>query len=169
MVVRKGPELNFTRARVDNDGWIGGNIDRAMNGEIDDECRGLKAVQVSPKQVDVEVDLYWRKGFNYFVNTKWSIYADGTIRSRNTIRPVPGKIPWRRKQQPTPVFLSGKFHGQRSLVGFGTWSRKKSEMTEHTRTLSHTHTFTHTHPTVMKDTAAAANKTLQSCLTLCDP
>ena len=87
MVVRKGPELNFTRARVDNDGWIGGNIDRAMNGEIDDECRGLKAVQVSPKQVDVEVDLYWRKGFNYFVNTKYSIYADGTIRSCNTIRP----------------------------------------------------------------------------------
>ena len=87
MVIRKGPELNFTRARVDNDGWIGGNIDRAMNGEIDDECRGLKAVQVSPKQVDVEVDLYWRKGFNYFVNTKYSIYADGTIRSCNTIRP----------------------------------------------------------------------------------
>jgi len=87
MVIRKGPELNFTRARVDNDGWIGGNIDRAMNGEIDDECRSLKAVQVSPKQVDVEVELYWRKGFNYFVNTKYSIYADGTIRSCNTIKP----------------------------------------------------------------------------------
>ena len=28
-----------------------------------------------------------------------------------------GKIPWRRKWQPTPVFLLGKFHGQRSLVG----------------------------------------------------
>ena len=26
------------------------------------------------------------------------------------------KIPWRRKWQPTPVFLPGKFHGQRSLV-----------------------------------------------------
>jgi len=25
-----------------------------------------------------------------------------------------GKIPWRRKKQPTPVFLPGKFHGQRS-------------------------------------------------------
>ena len=25
------------------------------------------------------------------------------------------KIPWRRKRQPTPVFLPGKFHGQRSL------------------------------------------------------
>ena len=32
---------------------------------------------------------------------------------------IPGsKIPWRRKWQPTPVFLPGKFHGQRSLVGY---------------------------------------------------
>ena len=29
-----------------------------------------------------------------------------------------GKIPWRRKWQPSPVFLPGKFHGQRSLEGF---------------------------------------------------
>ena len=29
-----------------------------------------------------------------------------------------GKIPWRRKWQPTPVFLLGEFHGQRSLVGY---------------------------------------------------
>ena len=29
-----------------------------------------------------------------------------------------GKIPWRRKCQPTPVFLPGKSHGQRSLVGY---------------------------------------------------
>ena len=28
------------------------------------------------------------------------------------------KIPWRRKWQPTPIFLSRKFHGQRSLVGY---------------------------------------------------
>ena len=27
------------------------------------------------------------------------------------------KIPWRREQQPIPVFLPGEFHGQRSLVG----------------------------------------------------
>jgi len=32
-----------------------------------------------------------------------------------------GKIPWRRKQQPTPVFLPGEFHGQRSLVGCSPW------------------------------------------------
>ena len=32
--------------------------------------------------------------------------------------PWVGKIPWRRAQQPTPVFLPGESHGQRSLVGY---------------------------------------------------
>ena len=32
-----------------------------------------------------------------------------------------GKIPRSRKWQPTPVFLSGKFHGQRSLAGMWSW------------------------------------------------
>ena len=31
-----------------------------------------------------------------------------------------GKIPWRGAQQPTPVFLPGESHGQRSLVGYNT-------------------------------------------------
>ena len=33
--------------------------------------------------------------------------------------PQVGKIPWRRKWQPTPVLLPGKFHGQRNLVCYG--------------------------------------------------
>ena len=32
--------------------------------------------------------------------------------------------PWRRKWQPTPVFLPGESHGQRSLVGYSPWGRK---------------------------------------------
>ena len=44
--------------------------------------------------------------------------------------PWVGKIPWRGKWQRTPVFLSGKAHGQRSLVGCSPWSRKESAMTE---------------------------------------
>ena len=32
--------------------------------------------------------------------------------------PWVGMIPWRRKWQPTPVFLHGESHGQRSLVGY---------------------------------------------------
>ena len=47
-------------------------------------------------------------------------------------------IPWRREWQPTPLFLHGKFHGQRSLVGHSPWGHKESDMTEglspHTRT-----------------------------------
>ena len=44
--------------------------------------------------------------------------------------PWVGKIPWRRKWQPTPVFLPGESHGQRSLVGYSPWGRKESDMTE---------------------------------------
>ena len=40
------------------------------------------------------------------------------------------KIPWRRKLQPIPVFLSGKFHRQRSLAGYSPRGRKESDMTE---------------------------------------
>ena len=35
-----------------------------------------------------------------------------------------GKIPWSRKWQPTPVFLPGKFHGQRSLAGYSLLGRR---------------------------------------------
>ena len=47
---------------------------------------------------------------------------------------------WRKKWQPTPVFLPGKSHGQRSLVGYSSWGRKEMETTER---LSTRHTCTH--------------------------
>ena len=56
---------------------------------------------------------------------------------RHGFNPWVGKIPWRRKWQPTPVFLPGKFHGR------GVWwatvfgVAKESDMTECTHT--HTH------------------------------
>ena len=43
-----------------------------------------------------------------------------------------GKIPWRRKWQPTPVFLLGKSHGQRSLAGYSLWGHEELDMTEGT-------------------------------------
>ena len=39
---------------------------------------------------------------------------------------------WRRKSQPTPVFLPGESHGQRSLEGYNSWSLKESGTTEMT-------------------------------------
>ena len=44
------------------------------------------------------------------------------------------KIPWRRKWQPTPVFLPGKSHGQRSLVGYRPQGLREPVLTEHTHT-----------------------------------
>jgi len=38
--------------------------------------------------------------------------------------------PWRRKWEPTPVFLPGESHGQRSLVGYSPWGREELDMTE---------------------------------------
>ena len=44
--------------------------------------------------------------------------------------PWVGKIPWRREWLHTPVFLPGKFHGQRSLEGYSPWGRKEWDTTE---------------------------------------
>ena len=41
-----------------------------------------------------------------------------------------GKIPWRREWLPTPVFLPGEFHAQRSLLGYSPWNHKESDTTE---------------------------------------
>ena len=40
------------------------------------------------------------------------------------------KIPWRRTWQPTPVFLPGESHGQRSPAGYSPWSHKELDTTE---------------------------------------
>ena len=52
--------------------------------------------------------------------------------------PWVGKIPWRRKWQPTPGFLPGKSHGQRSLAGYSPWGLKESGTTEATEQNSRT-------------------------------
>ena len=51
-------------------------------------------------------------------------------RKRPRFSPWVGKIPWRRKWQPTPAFLPGESHGQRALVGYSAWGHKESDMTE---------------------------------------
>ena len=40
------------------------------------------------------------------------------------------KIPWRKKCQPTPVFLPGEAQGQRTLAGYGSWGHRESDTTE---------------------------------------
>ena len=48
--------------------------------------------------------------------------------------------PWGRKWQLASAFLPGKFHGERSLVGYSPWDHKESGMIEKLSTHTHTHT-----------------------------
>ena len=54
------------------------------------------------------------------------------------------KIPWRRSWQPTPVFLPGESHGQRSLMGCSPQGHKESDTTEVTE---HAHIIDFNHMT----------------------
>ena len=44
--------------------------------------------------------------------------------------PGSGRFPWRREWQPTPAFLPGESHGQRSLGGYSLWGCKERDTTE---------------------------------------
>ena len=57
-------------------------------------------------------------------------------RRKHRLDPWVRKVLWRRSWQLTPVFLTGEFHGQRSLVGYRPWGHKESDVTEATW---HTH------------------------------
>ena len=73
---------------------------------------------------------YWGKGLPRWLSGKESACQCRRCR-RHGFDPWVGKIPWRRAWQTTPVFLPGKFHGQRSLVGYRPWGHKESDATEH--------------------------------------
>ena len=76
--------------------------------------------------------------------------TQGRRRKRSRSDPWVGKISWRRKWQPTPVFLPGKSHGRRSTAGYSLWSHKESGTTKWPSMwgCACTHTHTHTHTTV---------------------
>ena len=44
-----------------------------------------------------------------------------------------GRSPWRRKWQPTPVLLTGKSHGWRSMAVYSPWSHKETQLSDLTQ------------------------------------
>ena len=73
--------------------------------------------------------------------SRWHSGKKSTCQCRRHKRcpfdPWVGKIAWSRKWQHLPISLSGKFNGQRSLVGYSPWDHKELDMTKGT----HTHTY----------------------------
>ena len=85
------------------------------------------------------------KGFNMITSLTWASQVVLVVKNlpasagdAKDTGSIPGSgTPWRRKWQPTPVFLPGKFHGQRSLAGYSPQGRKELDTTEQTL-FSHT-------------------------------
>ena len=71
-------------------------------------------------------------GLPRWLSGKESIYQC----RRHGFDPWVGKIPWRRKWQPTPVFLLRKSHGQKNRVGYSSWGCRELDTTEHACTNS---------------------------------
>ena len=65
----------------------------------------------------------------------WWAAVHGVSKSRTRLSDFPSLFTfmhWRRKWQPTPVFLPGEFQGRGSLVGCRLWGRTESDTTEAT-------------------------------------
>ena len=73
---------------------------------------------ITPAHLDIFTEL--------FGLPRWSRRKEFACQCRRLgFNPWVGKIPWRRKWQPTPVFLSEKSHGQRNLAGYSLWGLKR--------------------------------------------
>ena len=93
-----------------------------------EELGGLQSMESQKSQTRLnDNNVLFFPNFKLYV-LSWSI-ADGGASSkepacqcrrpkRQGFNPWVRKIPWRRAEQPTPVFLPGKSHGQRSLMGY---------------------------------------------------
>ena len=97
------------------------------------ECKYFFEILVSTL-----LDIYTQVGL--LGRTRWHYWQRARLSMHETYRrpgfdPWVRKIPWRRKWPPTPVFLPGKFHGQRSL-GLQSMMQQK---------VRHNWVYTHTH------------------------
>ena len=82
---------------------------------------GKKSIYLGASQVMVVIK-------NSPVNAGDIWHAGSIPRSRRSLQ----GMPFRRAWQPTPVFLPGESHGQRSLAGYNLYCRKESDKTEAT-------------------------------------
>ena len=70
---------------------------------------------------------------------RWLSGKESTCQCRRRgFDPWVGQTPWRRKWQPSQVFLPREFHRQRSVMGYSPWSCKELDMTEHILGLART-------------------------------
>ena len=82
------------------------------------------------------------EGISYTLQYSWASLMGQMVKNpsqcgTSVFSPWVVKIPWRRAWQPTPAFLPGASHGQRSLAGYSLWGHKESDMTGRLSTAQH--------------------------------
>ena len=83
-------------------------------------CTHITIILIRREKWNILCSMYQFKGFSWWLSGK-----EPACKCRSGFKSWVKKIPWRRKWQPTPVFLPGKSHGQRRLVGHSPWGRKR--------------------------------------------
>ena len=86
------------------------------------------------------LDFWFFFGFFFFflrvISEPWGFPGGSVVKTR--ILSLVQNIPWSGRWQLTPVFLPGKSHGQRSLVGYSLWGHKRLELYIVTKQHQHT-------------------------------
>ena len=128
----KRSRQNKTNGRMILTGWCGGKKAKAKNCLVSKVKSDSAAPWTVAHQSLLSMDFPGRNtGVRFFCFYTCYFY-DGLPSSkescqwrRHEFEPWIGKILWRRKWQSTPVFLPGKSHGQRSLMGYSPWGCKR--------------------------------------------
>jgi len=92
------------------------------------QCPKSHLLPLLPPKQRVGVQVRLRIPLGYSTWMWWASQVAQAVSSCNAdLASIPGlgRFPWRRKWQPTPVFLPGKSLGQRSLVGYRPWGHKR--------------------------------------------
>ena len=98
-----------------------------------DNCRALCSSEITGACVQCFKNCGSRS-FSLSTDTADPSLGTGSVTKVGSIPGSGRPPPWRRKWQPTPVFLPGKSHGQRSLEGYSPRDHKELDATEHTCT-----------------------------------
>ena len=73
--------------------------------------------------------------YNYYLpGIPWHLSSKESSCNAGDLASIPGwgRSPFRKAWQPTPVSLTGEFHGQRSLAGYSPWGHKELDTTQAT-------------------------------------